>query len=114
MKPGQGSLQKDNQETRPDPSADKQAARSILRGTGQRHSRDATPRGRQCQGCVGKSAAARGLYPRPTQRFLVHSERSSKRAPIRYICNIITDCPINKEDDKEMQWRTLQLDYTSC
>lgn len=74
MKPGQGSLQKDNQETRPDPSANKQAARSILRGTGQRHSGNATPRGRQCQGCVGKSAAACRLYPRPIQHFLVHSD----------------------------------------
>lgn len=39
--------------------------------------------------------------------------RSSKRASIRYICNIITDCPINKEYCKEIQWKMLQLDYIS-
>lgn len=30
-----------------------------------------------------------------------------------YISNIITDCPINKEYCKEIQWKMLQLDYIS-
>lgn len=32
---------------------------------------------------------------------------------VLYISNIITDCPINKEYYKEIQWKMLQLDCTS-